>query len=104
MTGTGATPRRLDGPDMGVLNITWSPGTVHLRLDREQVLDLSLEAAAWLAVQDRVCLHAALERDPTAANGGFVRELLTGTPRPLTDAEFQALTGPDGAEDTRDGR
>ncbi|MGW4126134.1 hypothetical protein [Nocardia sp. NPDC004711] len=94
MSAIGETAPHLDRPDPRVLGLSWDAGTVRLVLDRELVPTPSPEVAAWLAARARVCLHAALEADPTATAGGFARELLTGDPHPrLTEDEYRALTG-----------
>ncbi|GAB2451825.1 hypothetical protein [Nocardia tengchongensis] len=94
MSAAGETAPHLDRPDPRVLGLSWDAGTVRLVLDKELVLTISPEVAAWLAAQARVCLHAALKADPTATAGGFVHELLTGDPHPrLTEDAYRALTG-----------
>lgn len=85
--------RKLEHIDPHALDVTWTAGNVHLRIDGQEVLAMSPEVAARLSELTRVYLVAALEADPTATAGGWVRELLTKERLPMTDTEFQQLTG-----------
>lgn len=48
-------PRHLEHPDSRVLDLTHSPGTVHLYVAGQQVLTMTPGVAAWLAEQARLC-------------------------------------------------
>ncbi len=54
----------LSYPDTRVLDVTWSPGVVHLYVNGAEVLSMSPGAAEWLARNVGVCASAAA--DPKA--------------------------------------
>jgi hypothetical protein len=54
-----ARSARLRTVDSRVLDLTWTPGVVHLYVDGKDVLTMAPEMAAWLAVCSSSCAEAA---------------------------------------------
>lgn len=69
MTGSKTTVQRLAEPDSRVLDVTWSPGVVHLHVNNTEVLTLSPAAADWLARNAGVCASAAAEATAVQSYG-----------------------------------